>query len=288
MNCRIDNAAGNGHLLDRSPTRFMRQLYLLLTLVVLGAPAGLAAQTDAGEPLFSARDAWIAGGFVVGTLALAPLDRQVAEVLQDSLRQRSRPYHYGATGLRLIGFPGTVIIGGSMYAVGRLAGSERVADLGLHGTEAILLGTALNVTIKALAGRARPYNDVTNPYDFQVGRGFLNDRYQSFPSGHTLAAFAAAAAVTSETARWWPNSKPWIGTAMYGGAALVGVSRMYNNFHWTSDVVIGAGIGTFAGWKVVQYAHDNPDNRIDQWLLGVTLVPSGSGHIARLWMVPVF
>lgn len=262
----------------------MRPLILLLTLVLLGVPGTPAAQ----EPLFSARDAWIAGGFVVGTLALAPLDRQVAEVLQDSLRQRSRPYQFGATGFRLIGFPGTVIIGGSMYAVGRLAGNERVADLGLHGTEAILLGTALNVTIKTLAGRARPYNDVNNPYDFQLGRGWLNDRFQSFPSGHALAAFAAAAAVTSETARWWPESKPWVGAATYSGAALVGLSRMYNNYHWTSDVIIGAGIGTFAGWKVVQYAHDNPDNRIDQWLLGVTLVPSGGGHAARLWLLPVF
>jgi membrane-associated phospholipid phosphatase len=266
----------------------MRTTILLLTALILGAPVGLPAQGGSGEPLFSTRDAWIAGGFVAGTLALAPLDRQVAEALQDSLRQRNRAYQYGATTFRLIGFPGSVIIGGSLYAVGRLSGNERMADLGLHGAEAILLGSALNITIKTLAGRARPYDDVANPYNFQLGRGFLNDHYQSFPSGHTLAAFAAAAAVTSETGRWWPDAKPWIGTALYGGAALVGASRMYNNFHWTSDVIIGAGIGSFAGWKVVQYAHDNPDNQVDQWLLGVTLVPGGAGWVARLWMVPVF
>jgi hypothetical protein len=42
---------------------------------------------------------------------------------------------------------------------------------------------------------------------------------------------------------------------MYGGAALVGLSRMYNNRHWASDVITGAAIGTFAGTKVVRYHH---------------------------------
>ena len=43
-----------------------------------------------------------------------------------------------------------------------------------------------------------------------------------------------------------------IGPLLYTGAALTGVSRMYNNRHWTSDVLVGAGIGTFAGLKVVR------------------------------------
>jgi membrane-associated phospholipid phosphatase len=59
---------------------------------------------------------------------------------------------------------------------------------------------------------------------------------------------------------------------LYGGATLVGVSRMYNNAHWGSDVVIGAAIGTFGGIKVVKYHHTRPGNRLDRWLLSATPV----------------
>ena len=39
-----------------------------------------------------------------------------------------------------------------------------------------------------------------------------------------------------------------------------GISRMYENWHWASDVVMGAAIGSFAGWKTVRYAHSHPGN----------------------------
>jgi membrane-associated phospholipid phosphatase len=45
-------------------------------------------------------------------------------------------------------------------------------------------------------GRARPYvnPEDPNPFQFQFGRGFgKNDAYRSFPSGHTVTGFAAAA-----------------------------------------------------------------------------------------------
>ena len=67
---------------------------------------------------------------------------------------------------------------------------------------------------------------------------------------------------------------------MYGGAALVGVSRMYNNRHWASDVIIGAAIGTFAGNKVVRYHHTHPGNRIDKWLFNASFSPSNPGQLS--------
>ena len=57
---------------------------------------------------------------------------------------------------------------------------------------------------------------------------------------------------------------------MYGGATLVGLSRMYNNAHWASDVALGAAIGTFAGLKTVRYSHAHPDNPVDRLVLGST------------------
>lgn len=152
--------------------------------------------------------------------------------------------------------------------------------------EAIGVANVINTAIKWTVGRARPYvSRDTDPTDYQLLRGLRKGRdYSSFPSGHTMAAFAAAAAVSNEASRWWPGSQWYVGTVMYGGAAAVGLSRLYNNQHWASDVIMAAGIGTFAGNKVVRYNHRTaPNNRVDKWLLSASVVPAGNGGVALAW-----
>lgn len=61
----------------------------------------------------------------------------------------------------------------------------------------------------------------------------------SFPSGHTTTAFVGAEILRRE---YW-NVSPWIGIAGYAVAAETGFLRMYNNRHWLTDVVAGAGFG---------------------------------------------
>jgi membrane-associated phospholipid phosphatase len=163
-----------------------------------------------------------------------------------------------------------------------------MADLGLHGTESILVGLGVTTAIKVTVGRARPYVNRDRPHDFGLFRGVRHEEYRSFPSGHSVMAFAAAAAVTDETRRWWPQSVWYIAPAMYGGASLVAVSRMYDNKHWASDVLVGAAIGQFAGRKVVRYHHSHPNNSLDRWLLGMSVGPDGRGGLeARLLVVPM-
>src|SRR5690606_25698731 len=97
-----------------------------------------------------------------------------------------------------------------------------------------------------------------------------------------------AAAVTAEVGEHWPDSELLVGSALFGAATLVGASRLYHNVHWATDVMTGAGIGTFAGWKVVRYMHSHDDNRVDRWLLGVTISPTPAGRVASFWVLPVF
>lgn len=264
---------------------------LAAMLLALSAAHPLAAQpadtlARSPDPLFTRNDAMAAGIFTIATVAAFPLDKLFSDYAQGSIQER-RFAQRVAVVVEEIAEPGAFLIGFSMYAVGRLAKNDEVADLGLHGTEAILVGLGLTMGLKVLAGRARPYLGRDDPHNFGFLRGWKNRDYTSFPSGHTLIAFAAASAVTEETRRFWPNSVWLVGTAMYGGAALVGWSRMYDNKHWMSDVVVGGALGVFAGRKVVRYHHTHPGNTLDRWLLGVAIMPSGkAGYSWRPIIVP--
>jgi membrane-associated phospholipid phosphatase len=241
--------------------------------------AAAQADTIPRTNLFTWRDVAIVEAFAILAVASAPLDRRMAYRLRDSTLQANRRMRRTAEVVRTIADPGAFIIGGGMYAYGRLAHNAKAADLGLHGTEALLVGHSLGLILKGVVGRARPYHNIDNPHDYQLMRGFKrgNEEFRSMPSGHTIAAFAAAAAVTSETSRWWPSSVWYIAPVMYGGATLTGISRMYNNAHWASDVITGAAIGTMAGVMVVRWSFSHPGNVFDKFFLGGSLRQTDTG-----------
>jgi membrane-associated phospholipid phosphatase len=272
------------------PVRRIATLTLLVLSAALPATAAAQADTTRSRPLFTWQDGVLGAGYVLAAVAIAPLDRQVAANMQKPKNKRSRLAERAAGGFNTIAVPGAYLIGSTLYVVGRATENHNMADLGLHGTEALLIGSALGGVLKGVLGRERPYvnADNRNPRSFGLMRGFSDGKYRSFPSGHTLAAFAAASAVTAESGKWVPEAQWAVGAAMYGGAALVGLTRMYDDRHWASDVIIGAAIGTFAGNKVVRYHHDNPENRIDRWLLNFTLAPAmGGGQSLSFSVHPV-
>lgn len=259
----------SGH--RRSGTRAARRLVaraslaFCFALAPLHAVAQEAAPSD--EPLFEASDAWYAAAFVLGTVALAPLDLAVADAIQDERFQTDR-FLGGTAGVaRFLGYPGALIVSGGLYAGGLIVGDRALAGSGLHTGGAILIAGAVTYLGKAVVGRARPKLDVESPFQLGFMRGLGNDDYRSFPSGHTTAAFAMAGALATEIGTHAPEVRGWAGVALYGAATLVGISRLYHNEHWASDVVAGAAIGTFSGWKVVRWMHANPNNELDRLFL---------------------
>ena len=272
---------------------WIRRIPLILpVLLAVAAALPARAQSDTAArstvQLFTYGDGALATGVIFAALLARRLDDHYAQRLQDSSTQANEKLHTLATFVRTTAAPGAFIIGTTMYATGRLTKEQHLAELGLHGTEALLLGEFAGGVLKGLIGRQRPYVTPQNSHSFGFLRGFGGgDQYRSFPSGHSLAAFAAAAAVSSETSGWWPNSRWIIGPVMFGGATLTAVSRMYDNKHWASDVIVGAGLGTFAGLKVVRYNNAHPGNRIDKLLLTGSLVPTdGGGHVIRWSLLP--
>jgi hypothetical protein len=79
--------------------------------------------------------------------------------------------------------------------------------------------------------------------------------YLSFPSGHTAEAFAGAEFMRME----YKDVSPWYGVAGYAMATMTGMLRMYNDKHWMSDVVAGAGVGIastrLAYWLYLKVQH---------------------------------
>src|SRR6185436_3180649 len=93
-----------------------------LLLLVCFAASTLDAQIveePSQRPLFTWRDAVLAGGFVVGTVAIRPVDKSAATKLQGNWPQGNRNLRRAASGLNRIAVPGAVIIGATMYATGR-------------------------------------------------------------------------------------------------------------------------------------------------------------------------
>lgn len=92
--------------------------------------------------------------------------------------------------------------------------------------------------IKHTAGRVRP-DSAADATIFHGPLGLfgpgLHVHSDSFPSGHTAAAFAMAYALSQR----WPKAAP----CWYILAAGVGLSRTLRHVHFASDVIFGAILG---------------------------------------------
>jgi len=65
----------------------------------------------------------------------------------------------------------------------------------------------------------------------------------SFPSGHTSTSFATAAVIYRHFGWKW-------GLPAAAAATYVGLSRLQENKHYLSDVIAGAVLGGYVGYKV--------------------------------------
>lgn len=90
----------------------------------------------------------------------------------------------------------------------------------------------------------RPIMFLDRMPDLQLVAGLEQHNHNSFPSGHTTAAFSMcfALCVIIGRPRWA------LPLALF--AMSLGYSRIYLSQHFAADVVAGAAIGTLVGWGV--------------------------------------
>ncbi len=120
------------------------------------------------------------------------------------------------------------------WIIGTAIKDERLSTTALNSGKALITAAILTEGTKIIAGRSRPSLNRGNMH-FNAFGGTSNET-KSFPSGHAFVSWAVFTPFAEEYSKW-----------IYAIPASVSFARMYRNKHWFSDVVLGGGIGYFAG-----------------------------------------
>ena len=250
----------------------------LRTLIVaLLALPRLAQSQDTTKTFFTRRDAYWAGVGLAGGALISIFDERIANWWQSPSVQGSPSRHDFVKSLTIVNETPLTIGAFVTYGVGRLAGKPTIADVGLHATEALVLTVAVSEAIRGPLGRLRPRNSQNDQYDFLFWGGFTDFARRSYPSLHSAVGFTTATAIVREIHFRHPEANTWAAPILYTAALIPGVTRLYLDEHWASDVFSGAVLGAVLGTKVVNYAHTHKPNRLDRWMLGAIVVPGANG-----------
>lgn len=250
------------------PASLRRAAALLAVGLVL--PRTAAAQTHADAHRPNERLLWAgAGAALVGSVLL---DRAIEGQIPAGGGTR---WEWASDRLNYGGRPQLAAIAlAATWAGGKIAGSSKTSRAAEHVGIALLASGVANGALKFGVGRERPaFTD--DPERFVPFN--RRDRWQSFPSGHATVAFSLAASVSEEARR------PWVTAATYGTATLVGWSRVYEDRHWTSDVVAGALVGIATSRFTIHrlHAHRTHDESAPA-PPSVTLAPLPGGAMIRI------
>jgi membrane-associated phospholipid phosphatase len=257
--------------------RRLRRVAIALVMTAPLAPSVHAQSADERTGvLITGRDLGLVAGATAGTAILSRFDVPAARMFGDSAFHARHPgLATAAKRASLVTETVLMLTGGAVYGVARLRHDDATADVALHATESVLSAAIVIQIVRGALGRARPYviDEVgekrdSDPYDFEPLHGFTSFNYRSFPSMHAMASFAVATALSQEMRQRDTPHRQVVAPLLYVGAAMPALARLYLDEHWTSDIVMGAFLGVFAGQKVVSYSHDHPDNRLDRAMLG--------------------
>lgn len=262
---RIASQAQDSSLAFAQPPR--------LSVGAVGFPDSGRAQ----KTFFTRHDLVPVAVAAVVTGGVAVFDERIARWTQTSHVQGGSSLHNAVSNLTRINETPLTIASVVTYGIGRLAHSQTTADVGLHWTESLLLTDVISQAIRGPLGRARPRVSQDDAFKFNFGSGFTKFENRAFPSLHAAVGFATAASLLGEIQLRNPNATRYAAPLLYGFAMIPGLTRMYLNQHWASDVVAGAFIGQFIGHRVVHYAHTHQRTKLDRALLATSVTPNGFG-----------
>ncbi len=196
---------------------------------------------------------WLNVGILAaGTALLTLADQPLRNVTQGKQR-----YFYSAPveGGRIYGEWYSIGgVAGIFGLYGLIAGDTAAKKVSIELLQAGLYSEAVTTVLKMVIGRARPYmNEGARSLHPFAG---INTDYNSFPSGHSTSAFALSTVMSRHA------KSDIVKILAYIPAGLTLFSRIYQDKHWVSDELVGAGVGFFVGNWVVDL-HESKRHRIN-------------------------
>ncbi len=242
----------------RSP-RLARPCTALLLLLLAAAPAALA-QAPASSPdpfrfvLWTGQDAtafvkglpspytlYAAAGMGGVLLLFSPREAGLTEraiELSEGTYRPARKIANEIGNVKAVRPMALMLFLGSL-----LSDDERLQDAAFTSLEAIVFSNLVTNTLKGVVGRARPFQEQGTTHF----RPFSGNT--SFPSGHATTVFA----FTTPWLLYYANV-PAYGLFLLGAGTAF--TRMADNAHWFSDVLVGAAIGFTTGyWLTRRHLH---------------------------------
>ena len=227
-------------------------------------------EEQAKAPLHFKTKQWLMTGAVVGiTIGLIIIDNDI----DDWARVQKQEHNWiNKSSPFITEFGGNY----GLYSVAAV-GLASAAFKDNKGVQTSLLATQAMITsgvwvrlLKMLFSRERPsaayiYSKSEGGYWYgpftQYDQDFLPKRgvasFDAFPSGHTATAFSIATVFALQY-----KNRPVIPVISYSAATLVGISRLIEHEHWSSDVFLGAIIGYVCGKQVVLHYNKSHQNAL--------------------------
>jgi membrane-associated phospholipid phosphatase len=197
--------------------------HILLTLAgCLLPPLNIAAAQKDSVTHSANRLGWIVPVGIIASVVLDPEAREWA------LRGHTRSLDRVAQSVNPLGTTRLLVPAMAITYVGALVTDRQSLAIGtLNTAVGYIAADLLESSLKPMVGRERPHVE-GNSHRFRPFTA--NGDWHSFPSAHVAHIASIAAAISAQT-----HSAPISGLSDVL-VALVGLDRVYEDQHWTSDV----------------------------------------------------
>jgi membrane-associated phospholipid phosphatase len=134
----------------------------------------------------------------------------------------------------------------ALYVTGIVLKNQNMRDIVMGCASSWLAQSAIRKGMYILVGRERPDTSPDNPNRWQVPGEWSDWQEHSFPAGHFANAMSCAT--------YWNErfELGWWGVPIYAVAGAIGVGRLADGGHWTSDTVLGGILGYAVGREVAR------------------------------------
>jgi len=185
------------------------------------------------------------GGVAVGTLSLYVIDENIQREFrshEEDVPNVLLDYGwYAGSPQNNYGFTGAV------YLTGLFTRNEKLRRTGVLLISSATATGFLQQLTKSGVGRARPGAEFGKNHFRPFGGDVA---YRSFPSGHAVLTITNAHVIAKQF------RSPWVKAGIYTVGLIPGISRIYEDAHWASDV--------FLSWALSYFVVEAIDNYLDK------------------------